>query len=191
MAQRHEYQFAEQRTTLWKNNTKLAQRVELFTTHMEDVPGRTRPDGTQTTPHKRAMKLERTWAPGDTVELPIEYDEAIQKVLSGTYDKDLRRIMGGVIHGGAAPQLTNMSLPADRRPTLHQSLDGALQATLHANAMAAAAAMNAQTANDLAILATHRVRQDEERKRELEAATLRELEAATAPAKADDTKPKR
>lgn len=190
MAQRHEYQFAEQRTTLWKNNTKLVQRVELFTTHMEDVPGRTRPDGTQTTPHKRAVKLERTWQPNDTIELPIEFDEALQKVLSGEFDKELRRTVGGIIHGGAAPQLTNMSIPADKRPKLHQSLDGALQATLHANAMAAAAAMNAQTANDLAILATHRVRQEEERKRELEAAA--ELEAATAPApKHDDQKNKR
>lgn len=151
MAQRHEEIF-EQATTRWKNETERKVRVDIVT-HGHGIRGKQS--------HTAARKTRYTWEPGKSIDLPSELDDAIQKVLGGEKDERTGRTIGGSIQGGLAPQLTNMSLDRDDRPTLHESLNTALQEQIHRNALAAAAALNARNAQDMALIAAARASEEE------------------------------
>lgn len=89
----------------------------------------------------RLRRIE--WPPGGEKELPSTFDGAIQ------------RVENGVITGGLAPALHNMS--ASERPRLHEALDGELQARIEREARAAAALIQARSAESLALIAEARV----------------------------------
>lgn len=96
-------------TTRWRNDLKVMQRVKLY------------PEGqVQQNPHYHTLDVE--WAPGEEVELPSEYDHAIQSV------KD------GVIIGGLAPMLTRIG----SKDKLHDSLNVPLQEEILESRMLAA-----------------------------------------------------
>lgn len=84
------------------------------------------------------------WHPGETKELPSSFDTAIHIVHSG------------VITGGMCMQLVNVSLPESERPKLNEAFDSRLIAHQEAAAQAAAAALHARTAENLALIAAAR-----------------------------------
>lgn len=85
------------------------------------------------------------WKPGETKELPSLFDSSINTVHNG------------VIVGGEARQLVNVSLPEHARPKLHEAWDSRLHEQLEAAARAAAAALHAKNAEDLALIAAARL----------------------------------
>lgn len=82
-----------------------------------------------------------SWKPGEAREVPSRYDSSIQVV------------HGKTVIGGLAPALTNMSLPEDERPALHQALDEAASLRKVAEAEAVLAQARVKQAADAAIVA--------------------------------------
>lgn len=90
--------------------------------------------------HKRTI----TWEPGETKEVPSIYDGAINIV------------QNGVVVGGEARQLVNVSLPEDKRPKLHEAFDSRLIEQEEAAARAAAMALHQRSQENLALIAAAR-----------------------------------
>lgn len=91
------------------------------------------------------IRRKITWAPGETKELPSLYDSAINVV------------QNGVVVGGEARQMVNVSLPEDKRPKLHQVWDSQLLEQEELAANAAARALQLEAAERAAIIAAARV----------------------------------
>ena len=80
--------FLENQITVWRNDLKVPQRFEI----LEGA-------GQQTNPTRKSVVELK---PGDEIELPSKYDQAIQ-----TVDKKTNRVIGGM-----APRLTKVGSTA-------------------------------------------------------------------------------
>jgi hypothetical protein len=84
--------------------------------------------------------------PGETCEIPSQYDWAVQNTYGGNANAP------AVILGGLGPQLINETLPPEKRPVLHAALDTEKAKLRAAEAEAAATAVMQKQAEAAAML---------------------------------------